>query len=47
LQVAPASGHTVTVRVVKPIAVTSYVTAVTTAKNGEKIEKLFTVEGKK
>ena len=47
LQVTPASGHTVTVRVVKPIAVTSYVTAVTTAKNGKKIEALFTVEGKK
>lgn len=47
LQVAPASGHTVTVRVVKPIAVTSYVTAVTTAKNGKKIEAIFTVEGKK
>ena len=47
LQVTPTSGHTVTVRVVKPISTTAYVTAVTTAKNGKKIEALFTIEGKK
>jgi len=47
LKVTPASGHTVTVRVVKPISTTAYVTAVTTAKNGKKVDALFTIEGKK
>ena len=47
LQVTPTSGHTVTVRVVKPISTTAYVTAVTTAKNGKKVDALFTIEGKK
>lgn len=46
LEVTPTTGHVVTVKVVKPIAVSAYVTATTTAKNGSKIEKLFTITPK-
>ena len=46
LEVTPTTGHVVTVKVVEPISVTAYVTATTTTKAGEKLEMLFTVEGK-
>jgi len=46
LEVTPTTGHVVTVKVVEPISVASFVTATTTTKTGEKVEKLFTVEGK-
>ncbi|MEA3311540.1 MAG: hypothetical protein U9Q76_04910 [candidate division WOR-3 bacterium] len=46
LEVTPATGHVVTVKVVEPMSVASFVTATTTTKAGEKVEKLFTVEGK-
>lgn len=47
LEVTPATGHIVTVKVVEPITAASFVTATTTDKDGKKIEVLFTVEGKK
>lgn len=46
LEVTPATGHVVTVKVIEPISGTAFVTATTTTKKGEKIEKLFTIEGK-
>lgn len=46
LEVSPTTGHVVTVKVIKPISTATYVTAVTTAKDGSKIEKLFTVTPK-
>lgn len=46
LEVTPTTGHVVTVKVVSPISVSAYVTATTTAKDGSKIEKLFTITPK-
>ena len=43
LEVTPAVGHVVTVKVVKPISVSSYVTVTATTKDGKKIEAVFTV----
>jgi len=46
LEVTPTTGHVVTVKVVSPISGSAYVTATTTAKDGSKIEKLFTITPK-
>ena len=46
LEVTPITGHIVTIRMIKPISVSAYVTATTTAKDGSKIEKLFTITPK-
>jgi len=46
LEVTPTTGHVVTVKVIEPISTSSFVRATTTTKKSEKIEKLFTVEGK-
>lgn len=46
LEVTPTTRHMVTVKVIKPISVAAYVTAITTNKAGQKVEKIFTVEGK-
>ncbi len=46
LEVTPASGHVVTVKVIKPISVVAYVTATTTTEDGKKTETLFSVTGK-
>ncbi len=46
LEVTPAEGHVVTVKVVKSISSIAYVTATTTTKDGKKIEALFTITGK-
>jgi len=46
LEVTPTTGHVVTVKVISPISVSAYVTATTTAKDGSKIEKGFTITPK-
>ena len=46
LEVTPTTGHVVTVKVISPMSVAAYVTATTTAKDGSKIEKLFTITPK-
>ncbi|MGC8823521.1 MAG: hypothetical protein ACP5PZ_02860 [Bacteroidales bacterium] len=46
LEVTPTTGHVVTIKVIAPISGSAYVTATTTAKDGSKIEKLFTVTPK-
>lgn len=46
LELTPTVGHTVTIKVARPISGAAYVTATTTDKSGKKIESLLTVEMK-